>query len=118
MPNSVELPCNTVVKKLHLLSGVGGWNFPYDRNKSVSMVVRLHYANGSTEDHELLNGVHFADYIRRVDVPDSEFAFALGDQQVRYLSIAPKTDDVVESVELLKGNDNSAPIVMAVTIER
>lgn len=118
MPRSVELPCNTVVKKLHLLSGVGGWNFPYDRNKSVSMVVRLHYANGSTEDHELLNGVHFADYIRRVDVPESEFAFALGDQQVRYLSIAPKTDDVVESVELLKGNDNSAPIVMAVTIER
>ena len=43
----------------------------------VSMIVRLHYADGKTEDHELKNGVHFADYIRRVDVPECEFAFAL-----------------------------------------
>ena len=40
------------------------------------MIVRLHYDDGKTEDHELKNGVHFADYIRRVDVPGSEFAFA------------------------------------------
>ena len=33
------------------------------------MIVRLHYADGETENHELKNGVHFADYIRRVDVP-------------------------------------------------
>ena len=36
------------------------------------MIVRLHYADGKTEDHELKNGVHFADYIRRVDVPGVE----------------------------------------------
>ncbi len=33
------------------------------------MIVRLHYADGQTEDHELKNGIHMADYIRRVDVP-------------------------------------------------
>ncbi len=41
------------------------------------MIVRLTYDDGKTEDHELKNGVHFADYIRRVDVPESKFAFAL-----------------------------------------
>ena len=33
-----------------------------------------------TEDHALKNGVHFADHIRRVDVPFSSFAIALRSQ--------------------------------------
>ena len=41
------------------------------------MIVRLTYDDGKTEDHELRNGVHFADYIGRFDVPESKFAFAL-----------------------------------------
>ncbi|QDV88188.1 PVC-type heme-binding CxxCH protein [Planctomycetes bacterium TBK1r] len=117
MPKSVSLPCNSPAKAIHLLSGVGGWSFPYDRSKTVSMIVRLHYAGGETEDHELVNGVHFADYIRRVDVPESEFAFALGGQQIRYLAVMPKRHDVIDTIELVKGPDNTAPIVMAVTVE-
>ena len=55
--------------------------------------MRLHYDDGKTEDHDLKNGVHFADYIRRVDVPGSEFAFRMrGGQQVRYLSVSPEAD--------------------------
>ncbi len=118
MPKSVSLPCNTKAKAVHLLSGVGGWNFPYDRRETVSMIVRLQYADGQTEDHKLLNGVHVADYIRRVDVPKSEFAFMLGGQQVRYLSVQPKRAEKINTIEIVKGPDNSAPIVMAVTIER
>ena len=57
------------------------------------MIVRLHYADGKTEDHELKNGEHFADYIRRVDVPGSKFAFALRRQQIRYLAVTPKRTD-------------------------
>ena len=64
MPKSVSLPCNTPAKAIHLLSGVSGWGFPYGREGTVSMIVRLHYEDGKTEDHELKNGVHFADYIR------------------------------------------------------
>jgi hypothetical protein len=118
MPRSVTLPCNSEAKAIHLLSGVGGWSFPYDAKKTVSMVVRLHYKDGSTEDIELINGVHFADYIRRVDVPESEFAYALGGQQIRRVTVNPKKHDVIETIELVKGPDNTAPIVMAVTIER
>lgn len=118
MPRSVTLPCNTGVKKIHLLSGIGGWSFPAHRANSVSLTVRLQYADGQTEDHELINGVHFADYIRRVDVPESEFAFALGGQQVRFLSLTPKRKELVTSIQLIKGNDPTAPMVMAVTVER
>lgn len=118
MPRSVTLPCNTVAAKIHLLSGVGGWNFPYDRRETVSMIVRLHYADGQSEDHPLMNGIHFADYIRRVDVPQSEFAFALRRQQIRYLHVEPKRREKISTIELVKGDDNSAPMVMAVTVER
>jgi putative heme-binding domain-containing protein len=117
MPRSVKLPCNTPVKAVHLLSGVSGWGFPYSERGSVSLVVRLHYEGGATEDHELRNGEHFADYVRRVDVPGSQFAFNLRGRQVRYLAVQPKRPDKVLTVELVKGPDQTAPVVVAVTVE-
>lgn len=118
MPRSVKLPLNARTKAIHLLSGVSGWGSPLGTQGSVSMIVRLHYADGQTEDHELKNGIHFADYIRRVDVPGSEFAFPLRGQQIRYLSVEAKRQDVpVREVELVKGPDDSAPVVMAITAE-
>ncbi len=118
MPKSVTLPCNTPVKTVHLLSGVSGWGHPYGQKGSVSMIVRLHYDDGKTEDHPLKNGEHFADYIRRVDVPGSKLAFMLRGQQLRYVSVDAGRQGVVREVELLKGPDASAPIVMAVTVEQ
>ncbi|MDB5351799.1 MAG: putative rane-bound dehydrogenase [Planctomycetota bacterium] len=117
MPKSVSLPCNSSAKAIHFLSGVSGWGYPVGQEGTVSMIVRLHYADGKTEDHPLRNGIHFADYIRVVEVPESKLAFKLRGQQLRYLSIAPKRKDVIESVELIKGRDQSAPIVMAITVE-
>ncbi|MFH5806286.1 PVC-type heme-binding CxxCH protein [Alienimonas sp. DA493] len=118
MPESVALPYGATAKAIHLLSGVGGWNFPFNRRQTVSMIVRLRYADGTVEDHPLKNGVHFADYIRRVDVPGSEFAFDLNGQQIRYLVVEPDRPDAeIETIELVKGPDRSAPIVMAVTVE-
>jgi hypothetical protein len=118
MPRSVKLPLNAKTKAIHFLSGVSGWGSPFGVEGSVSMIVRLHYADGQTEDHELKNGIHFADYIRRVDVPGSEFAYPLRGQQIRYLSVAAKRQDVpVKEVELVKGPDSSAPVVMAITAE-
>ncbi|MCA9208792.1 MAG: c-type cytochrome, partial [Planctomycetales bacterium] len=90
MPRAVTLPCNTAAKAIHLLSGVSGWGHPLGSEGSVSLIVRLHYADGETEDHALKNGVHFADYIRRVDVPESKFAFDLDGRQIRYLSVQPE----------------------------
>jgi hypothetical protein len=117
MPKSVSVPCNTAVSKIHLLSGISGWGFPAHQDKSVSMTMRLHLADGSTEDHPLVNAVHFADYIRRVDVPGSEFAMMAGGQQLRLITIEPKSDQPIETIDLVKGDDPTAPIVVAITIE-
>ena len=69
MPKRVEVPLNGPARAIHMLGGVGGWAYPYSRKKTVSVIVRLHYADGSSEDHELRNGEHFADYIRVENVP-------------------------------------------------
>ncbi len=117
MPKSVTLPVNSSAKAIHLLSGISGWGHPLGQKGSVSMIIRLHYADGSTEDHELKNGQHFADYIRRIDVPGSTFAYSLRGRQVRYLAITPKREDVISKMDLVKGPDDTAPIVLAVTVE-
>ncbi len=117
MPKSVELPCRSKAKAIHMLSGVSGWGFPLGEKGSVSLIVRLHYADGVVEDHELKNGIHFADYIRRIDVPQSQFAFLLNGRQLRYLKIEPRRSEVIDRIEFIKGPDRTAPIVMAVTVE-
>jgi hypothetical protein len=118
MPKLVSLPFSGKAKAIHILGGIGGWAAPFSQEKTVSMIVRLTYDDGKTEDHELKNAVHIADYIRKVDVPESKFAFALRQQQVRYLAIAPKRPDAaLKTIELMKGPDRTAPIVMAITVE-
>jgi putative heme-binding domain-containing protein len=117
MPKSVSLTYSGPAKAIHLLSGVAGWAFPLGEKGSTSLIIRLHYEGGETEDHKLLNGEHFADYIRRVDVPGSQFAYSLRGQQLRYLAVVPNKSDPLAKIELVKGDDATAPIVMAVTVE-
>jgi hypothetical protein len=117
MPKSVRLPCNSPATRIHFLGGVSGWGYPLGEKGSLTLVVRLHYADGTSEDHALKNGEHFADYIRREDVPGSQFAFLLRGRQLRYLAVEPKRREVVRELELVKGDDATAPIVMAVTVE-
>ncbi|MBI2803839.1 MAG: ThuA domain-containing protein [Planctomycetes bacterium] len=117
MPRSAMLECSLPARAIHMLSGVSGWGYPYSKENAVALIVRIHYADGKTEDHSLKNGVHFADYIRRVDVPKSEFAFMMRGQQMRYLSITPGRSAMLKAIEFVKGPDRSAPIVLAVTVE-
>jgi hypothetical protein len=117
MPKAVSLVCNAPAKAIHLLSGVSGWGYPYSEKGSVSLIVRLHYEDGKTEDHALKNGEQFADYIRKVDVPGSKFAYDLKGKQLRYLTVIPQRPDKIERIEFVKGSDQTAPIIMAVTIE-
>ena len=117
MPKVVKLPCNAPAKAIHFLSGVSGWGSKGAPNRTVSMIVRLHYADGKREDHPLLDGIHFADYIGQFDVPGSKLAFKLRSQQIRYLSIRPKRPETIREFELIKGTDRSAPIVMSIPVE-
>jgi uncharacterized protein len=117
MPKQVELTCQTPAVAVHLLSGVGGWSYPASKEGTVSMIVRIHYQNGKTEDHALINGEHFADYIRRVDVPKSKFAFDLDGRQIRLISVPIEAKEPLAKIELLKGPDATAPVVMGVTVQ-
>jgi putative heme-binding domain-containing protein len=118
MPRSVELPCNAPAKAVHLLSGVSGWGYAGgEARKSVSMIVRLHYADGKVEDHPLRDGVEFADYVREIDVPGSKLAFKLDGRQIRHVAIKPERSEPIDRIELVKGPDQTAPVVMAVTLE-
>ncbi|EMI54237.1 PVC-type heme-binding CxxCH protein [Rhodopirellula sallentina] len=117
MPKKVSLVCNGPANAIHLLGCVSGWGYPFTQGKSLTAVVRLNFADGVVEDHELRNGVHFADYIRRVDVPKSKFAFNVNGQQVRYLKLTPKHTAPLKTIDLIKGDDTTAPIFVAITVE-
>jgi putative heme-binding domain-containing protein len=117
MPKNVSLSIGSPIKSLHILGGIAGWGFPAIGKGSTSMIVRLKYDDGLTEDHNLVNGEHSADYISRNDVPQSEFAFDLDGRQLRYLRIQPARPSPIVSIDLVKGDDASAPIVMAITAE-
>jgi len=117
MPMSVSLSMDSAVKTLHILGGIAGWGFPAGGKGSASMLVRFTYQDGKVEDHALVNGEHIADYICRVDVPGSDFAFDIDGRQVRYLKVSPQRPDRIVSIDLVKGTDATAPIVMALTAE-
>ncbi len=116
-PKSVTLPVRMPVKALHFLGGISGWGFPASEKGTPTMTVRLKYADGQTEDHVLRNGVVFADYIRVVDVPESKLAFRVRGQQVRYFAVIPERAESIDAVELIKGNDVTSPVTMAITAE-
>jgi uncharacterized protein len=117
LPTTVRLPCGMQASTLHLLSGVSIGGYPEHPEPTTSLTVRLHYEGGDTEDHELKNGVHFATYQRREDVPESVFAFAMDDQQMRHVQIKPKREAVIVDIEFIKGDDRTVPIMLAVTAE-
>ncbi|MCA9214449.1 MAG: c-type cytochrome, partial [Planctomycetales bacterium] len=117
MPKRTSVKVGVPARGIHLLSGASGWGYPYNSRQSTSMSVEVHYEDGTQEVTEFKNGVHFADYIRRVDVPESEFAFMVGPHQIRYLAIYPTKSIPVTRIDFVKGDDRTAPIVLAATVE-
>lgn len=118
MPKSVSIRCKMAATKIHILGGVAGWAPQSPSNDGESLIVRLHYAGGNTEDHPLVSGQHIADYIDRFDVPQSSFALPASDGgQVRYLAIQPQRNEMIDTIELVKPDHQSAPLVLAITAE-
>ncbi len=116
LPSSASLSCTGNVSAIHLLGAVAAFG-PPNTNAAASVIVRCHFEDGSKEDHELVNGKHLATYRERVDVPESKFAIDAGGKQIRYLKIGLKNNQPLKSIEFVKGEDFSIPIVFAVTVE-
>ncbi len=119
MPRVVKVRCNSTARTIHLLGGVATRALPWHQQQTTTMVVRLHYEDGESEDHALVNGVHITDWDIGPDVPDSKRIPIEGNAHIRYLTVVPKSRDrKITTIEFRKGDDNCGPWVMAVTIEK
>ncbi len=113
-----SIECNLQASKLHFLTGMAGWGYPIGKKGVPVMTVRVAYADGTTQETVLRNGEHFADYIRRHDVPGSKFVMKLRDQQLRYLAVDTRADAAITRIDLVDHDHITAPIVAAITAQR
>lgn len=116
LPSSTHLSCTGKVSTIHLLGAVASFG-PPNSNPRTAVVVRCVFADDSKEDHELINGKHLATYRERVDVAESKFALDAKGKQIRYMKIAIANDKPLKSIEFVKGEDFSIPLIFAVTVE-
>lgn len=121
MPQRVEIPVGAALERVHVLGGIAGWGFPYVSDTIPALRWTWVYAGGATEEHILRNGVEFADWIRHVDVPGSEFAPGLLKArswgQVRQFHVQPERPEVVDRIILESFGNDLAPTVLALTAE-
>lgn len=118
----MSIPCHAAAKKIHVLGGIAGWAFPFKSKRNVAIVAKLHYKNGGVEEHQLLNGTHFADWcMPDGNVPTAPVVVQLDNKRhLRYFSLTPREHDVIEKIEFVKPDDGDeiAPIFFAITVER
>jgi putative membrane-bound dehydrogenase-like protein len=121
-PRQVEVKVGLAASKLHVLGGVAGWGHPLGRaNEPVARII-VHYAGDETEEIILRNGVEFADYIGRFDVPGSEALANLDDllqqgRQLRYFSKPFTKRGVIEKLTLASYANEVAPTFVGLTVE-
>jgi hypothetical protein len=78
-PARVELPLNVAAKKIHLLSGISGWGWPAVRDEAPALTATVVYASGERESFTFVNGLHFSDYVRPIEVPGSKHVEGITD---------------------------------------
>jgi putative heme-binding domain-containing protein len=122
LPQRVEAKAGFAARQLHFLGGVGGWAYPCcgdNKNEGLPVTkVTLHFAGGGTEEMVLKNGVEFADYIGRFDVPGSKEAPELLQRgQLRWFSKEVKGRDVIERISLESFDNSVAPVFVGITAE-
>jgi putative membrane-bound dehydrogenase-like protein len=123
MPQKVEVPVGVPARKLHFLSGVGGWAWPFggaDSNKGLPVAkVTAHFADGATEELVFKNGVEFVDYISAShDAPGSERVRDLMERgQVRWFSKPLQRAGMIQKLTIESYENAVAPVFVAITAE-
>jgi len=120
-PKSVVIPCNSEAKTIHVLGGISGWAFPHVTTRHVILVAQIYYKDGHSEEHNLYNGIHFADWkMPHGQVPTAPVVAQFDrERHVRYFSIEPKSREEIAEIKFIKaGNNNAAPIFFAITVEK
>ena len=116
MPRSVTVPCNcegqgraSAERRQRL--GLSGQ--PKD---TVSLIVRLHYADGQMEDHALAQRRGVCRLYSPGRRSRLEAGVQAGQSAVALPGRACRRSEVVREIEFVKGPDKTAPIIMAATV--
>jgi putative membrane-bound dehydrogenase-like protein len=118
-PERVEVPVGIKAKRLHLLSGISGWGFPAVRDELAALRAVVVYEDGVREVFQLINGVHFSDYIRKVDVVGSQYIEGVTEgQQMRLitLELGRPVEAKMLILESPLGN-KTVPVIAAITAD-
>ncbi len=120
-PREVEVKVGLAATRLHFL-GAAGWGFPIGKKDDPVMKITVHFAGGATEEIVFRNGVEFADYIAKIDVPGSEALDNLDQllnngRQVRYWARALAKRGMIEKLTISSYNNEVAPTLVAITAE-
>jgi uncharacterized protein len=118
-PQRVEIPTTVTAASLHFLGGVGGWAWPTGGEAArgtPAMKVVVSFADGTTEEHVLKNGEHFADTFARAEVPLSADA---GDftrrGQLRYFALNLRKKGTLSKIVLESYDNDVVPVTVAIT---
>ena len=118
MPQRVEAKLGGFkANRLHFLGGVTGWGYQGGNDTSPVMTLTVVYTDGQTEEMVFKNGVEFADYYNRTDVPGSKFVKLLTDHQIRFFTKALKRTAAIEKLILESTGGDAAPTLAAITAE-
>ncbi len=121
-PQRVEIPTAVTAASLHFLGGVGGWAWPTGgpggnaARGTPAMKVVVFFADGTSEEHVLKNGEHFADTFVRAEVPLSTDA---GDftrrGQLRYFALNLAKKGALSKIVLESFDTDIVPATVAIT---
>ncbi|HRH96108.1 MAG TPA: ThuA domain-containing protein, partial [Prosthecobacter sp.] len=118
-PAKAEVAINVAAKRLQLLSGVSGWGWPAVQDEAPALKATVVYEGGEKEEFTLLNGIHFSDYIRPVEVPGSKGIDGLADGQEPRLLTLELTKKAVAKTLILESpaGNKTPPVIIAVTAD-
>ena len=115
LPRKVEVPVGVAARRLHFLGGIAGWGFPFVQDKQLPVLkVTVLFVGGAREEMVFKNGVEFADWLGRHDVPGSKWVdWTVGPGQVRWFSRDIQGRGVVDKLILESYDNEVAPTVVA-----
>ena len=120
MPQRVEVPVGGfTANRLHFLGGIAGWGAKEPGNGSPALKVTVNYTDGQKEELLARDGVEFADYIGRFDVPGSRYVPGLlkNGAQLRWYTKLLKRTAPIGSIVMESFANEVAPTTLAVTAE-
>lgn len=121
LPKKVAIPVGFALERMHVLGGIAAWGFPIRDDKQPCVRWTWVYADGSREEVVLHDGVEFADWIGRRDVPGSKYVEDLVKPgswgQIRTFDLAPGQRKVVAAVEIESYDNHLSPTFFGLTAE-